>query len=264
MATLLRNPHDRRSLAFVGITLAALVLPHAIDVPLAWIALASVLCFIASIVNHNHMHCRTFRRQRHNLLYNLALSIARGHSATGIVVPHQFNHHKESGASGDWIRPALAGKGIGWLRLLRYVPAASLTMMVERARAGAPVLPARRQRSQDIERWFLAAVIGIALVHDWRVFLLFNAVPWLLGLCLLVGVNLLQHDACIPGESRNFTGRVGNWLFFNNGYHTAHHLRPSMHWSALPLLHAELTPRLPQQFTSILAYLWRFGWATRN
>lgn len=267
MANLLRNPHDRRSLAFVGMTLAALVLPHLADVPLAWLPLAGVLCFIASIVNHNHMHCRTFVHDRHNRLYNLALSIARGHSATGIVVPHQFNHHKQSGASGDWIRPALAGNGIGWLRLLRYVPRASLTMMVERARAGAPALPPRRQRGQDIERLFLGAVIGMALLHDWRVFLLFNVGPWLLGLCLLVGVNLLQHDACHPGESRDFTGRLGNWIFFNNGYHTAHHWRPSLHWSALPALHAELKPRLPQsaqQFTSILAYLWRFGWATRN
>jgi len=264
MATLLRNPNDRRSLAFVGLTLAALVLPHMLDLPLAWIPFASALCFIASIVNHNHMHCRTFRRDQHNRWYNLALSIARGHSATGIVVPHQFNHHRESGARGDWIRPTLAGTGLGWLRLLRYVPRASLTMMIERGRTGAPVLPPRRQRGQDTERLFLAVVIGIALVHDWKVFLLFNAGPWLLGLCLLVGVNLLQHDACDPGESRNFTGRMGNWLFFNNGYHTAHHLRPSAHWSALPALHAGLQPGRPQQYTSILAYLWRFGWATRN
>lgn len=262
--TLLRNPHDRRSLAFVATTLAALVLPHFVDVPLAWLLPASVLCFIASIVNHNHMHCRTFRRDRHNRLYNLALSIARGHSATGIVVPHQFNHHREAGAGGDWIRPALAGKGLGWLRLLRYVLRASLTMMVERGRIGAPVLPPRRQRGQGIERLFLAAVIGIALLHDWKVFLLFNVAPWLLGLCLLVAVNLLQHDALHPGESRDFTGRFGNWFFFNNGYHTAHHLRPSLHWSMLPLLHAGIKPDAPQQFTSILAYLWRFGWATRN
>jgi beta-carotene hydroxylase len=208
------------------------------------------------------MHCRVFRRDRDNLLFNLALSVARGHSATGIVVPHQFNHHEEAGSGGDWIRPALAGKGLGWVRLMRYVWRASISMMVERGRIGAPLLPQRRCRSQRLERLFLAAGIGAAALHDWRIFLLFDVLPWLLGLCMLVAVNLLQHDACGVGESRDFTGNVGNWMFFNNGYHSAHHLRPSVHWSALPALHAELGPT--RQFPSILTYLWRFGWATRD
>lgn len=268
MPGLLRNRHDRRSLAAVGLTLAALLLPHAVALPgpvqLAWVLGTSLLCFIASIINHNHMHCRVFARDGANLLLNLALSVARGHSATGIVVPHQLNHHEVPAAAGDWIRPALAGRGLGWLRLARYVWRASLSMLVERRRAGAPLLPSARHRSQRLERLFLAVAVGAAAVHDWRVFLIFNAVPWLLGLCLLVAVNLLQHDACSPGQSRDFTGRAGNWLFFNNGYHCAHHLQPTLHWSALPALHAQLQPSQPQQFNSILAYLWRYGWATRD
>ena len=268
MAPLLRNRHDRRSLALVGLALGALVLPHCWPLPPAarpaWVLAASLLCFIASIVNHNHMHCRVFCRDAHNLLFNLVLSMARGHSATGIVVPHQLNHHELAGSDGDWIRPVLAGKGRGWLRLVRYVWRASMTMLSERVRAGAPPLPPARRASQQLERLLLVLVIGAAAWHDWRVFLLFNVVPWLLGLCLLVAVNLLQHDACAIGQSRDFTGGAGNWLFFNNGFHSAHHSQPALHWSALPALHAELRPPLPQQHHSILAYLWRFGWAIRD
>lgn len=34
--------------------------------------------------------------------------------------------------------------------------------------------------------------------------------------------------------ARNFVGPVINYLTFNNGYHTIHHMYPTMHWSRLP------------------------------
>jgi beta-carotene hydroxylase len=65
--------------------------------------------------------------------------------------------------------------------------------------------------------------------------------PWLGAQLMLVGVNLLQHQDCdIDSEynhSRNVTGFPANWILLNNGYHTAHHLRPSLHWSLLPEYH---------------------------
>jgi fatty acid desaturase len=235
-----------------------------------WIFCTSLLCFIASIINHNHMHCRIFRNNTHNVLLNLALSITRGHTATGIVIPHQLNHHIEAGSDRDWIRPSLSGYGIGWRRLPRYVVFASINMMIKRTKPAAPVLPGQRLRSLRIEKAFLFAAIALAAVHDWHVFLLFNALPWLLGLSLLVAVNLLQHDDCSPaelrGESRDFTGTLGNWLFFNNGFHTVHHWCPAAHWSKLPALHLELQAQFSyahQSHRSIMAYLWQFLWSRK-
>lgn len=259
--------------------LAMLFLPHlpglaflsgAPSLAIPWILCACLLCFIASIINHNHMHCRIFRDNALNILLNLALSIARGHTATGIVIPHQLNHHIEVGSDRDWIRPNLSGPGIGWRRLPRYVTFASINMMIQRTKPAAPVLPSQRLRSLRIEKAFLFAAIALAAVHDWHVFLLFNALPWLLGLSMLVAVNLLQHDACSPtmllGESRDFTGTLGNWLFFNNGFHTAHHWRPAAHWSKLPALHLELQTQFSyahQSHHSIMAYLWQFLWSRK-
>lgn len=283
MTALLHYRQDRRSLLFILLADAMLLWPHVwpqlwphlvphLVQPLPrwplplWLAAASLLCFIASIINHNHMHCPMFRRPGFNLAINLALSLARGHSATGIVVPHNMNHHVEAGSSRDWIRPALAGTGWGWLRMLRYVPAASLEMLLQRKQPGAPQLPHQYQTSLRLERGFLYLLVAALLLHDWRVFLLFNLLPWLLGLGLLVGVNLLQHDGCNPGtvlgESRNFVGPIGNWLFFNNGFHSAHHQHPGAHWSTLPARHARLRASLPSadlEHPSILAYLWQFG-----
>ena len=296
---------DRRSLCFLLAALGMLLVPHFMPWPgwlaqhtattlvqssltILWLAFASLFCFIASIINHNHMHCPMFRGKWGNFACNLLLSLARGHTATGIVVPHNMNHHVQAGNEQDWIRPALAGQGRGWWRLLRYVLLASLEMLRQRVKPDAPKLPRRYRSSLRLEKAFLYLAITTLLLHDWQVFLLCNLLPWLLGLAMLVGVNLLQHDDCTPsvhsadgphahtpsgnhpGGSRDFIGKAGNWLFFNNGYHNAHHLHPRAHWSTLPALHERMRDEwmdAPVEQASILAYLWRFGWmwhATKN
>jgi fatty acid desaturase len=232
-----------------------------------WVAVASLLCFCASIVNHNHMHRPVFRAGWPNRSLNLALTLARGHTASGIVVPHNLNHHVQTNKRSDWIRPDLAGKGRGGVRRCRSGLAASLRLAWARRRAGAPRLNRVAYPGLLLERIVLASAIGAALWHDWRVFAVYIAIPWIAGLGMLVGVNLLQHDGCNEasplGESRNFTGAFGNWLLFNNGYHTAHHRDPGCHWSELPALHAQIRARLPcadLEHGSILSYLWQFGW----
>ncbi len=51
-------------------------------------------------------------------------------------------------------------------------------------------------------------------------------------------------------------GKLGNWLVFNNGLHTAHHESAGLHWSKLPEAHAKIEhlihPELKQQ--SIVLY----------
>ncbi|HMW16590.1 MAG TPA: fatty acid desaturase [Accumulibacter sp.] len=256
----------------VAFTTAALVLPHVLALgPLStasWVAIAAVLCFVANIANHNHMHHATFHLRVFNQAFNLVLTICRGHTASGIIVPHQLNHHVESGGPRDWIRPQLAGRGIGWVRLIRFILAASINMLIARRHPGAPRLGPRAEQSRRREQRVLATFILLGVLADWQVFLVFDVVPWALGLAMLVGINLLQHDACLPGRvpggSRDFVGRVGNWLCLNNGYHTAHHLSPSTHWSRLPDLHAKIAARVRAQrleYSSVLAFLWRFGWS---
>jgi fatty acid desaturase len=123
-------------------------------------------------------------------------------------------------------------------------------------------LPQRLQRQLQRERVSLWLFMGLLLWLDWRSALLFVFLPWGLGMAMLTGVNLLQHDGCEPDDpyrrSRNFTGGLGNWFFLNHGFHTAHHLKPQMHWSQLRLIHEqELAELIPSRLNenSMLGYL---------
>jgi fatty acid desaturase len=41
-----------------------------------------------------------------------------------------------------------------------------------------------------------------------------------------------------------------NALVFHNGFHTVHHERPGLHWSALPEAHAKIAARIPEPLNS--------------
>lgn len=263
----LRNPADYRSLIFVGLTLLLLVLPLWLPLPAwlqpIWIAIASLFCFNACIVNHNHLHQPLFFSQQGNTLFGVLLSLAKGHSSIGVIQAHNDNHHRYQGSRDDWIRPELAGQGIGIARLLRYISKACLSMARGRRQVSADFTALQRERLR-LERLALGIFVVLLLWLGGSSALIFVAIPWFFGIGMLVGINLLQHDGCDAGSryrhSRNFTGRLGNWFFFNNGYHTIHHLQPGLHWSRLEQAHArEVEARLPAdlQHKSVIRFLLR-------
>lgn len=241
-------------MSFVLVTLAVLVVPVFVDVPPllapAWIAVAATLAFSACIINHNHVHRAMCRTQAANALMGLLLTLAKGHTSAGVIVAHNSNHHRHGGNTRDWVRTELAGAGWGLGRMLRYVVMASRSMAHGRSAPDSPRLPAAKRRQLAHEKIALAAFATAALIVNPHAAVLFIGLPWGAAMLCLVGVNLLQHDGCDPASkyahSRNFTSPFGNWLFFNNGYHTIHHMHPTLHWSELPAAHRrEVAPHLP-------------------
>src|SRR6185436_14617521 len=65
-----------------------------------------------------------------------------------------------------------------------------------------------------------------------RGFLFVYLPGWLLGLGLCQLHGYFEHAR---GTTSHY-GRLYNALFFNDGYHVEHHLRPTTHWSRLPEL----------------------------
>jgi len=104
-------------------------------------------------------------------------------------------------------------------------------------------------------------MLGYTNVWKW-LWIVFG--PQILGKDMIVTLNLLQHDGCDAkhkyNHSRNFTSPLLNYLCFNNGYHTIHHMMPGVHWSLTKRKHDKLVvpyihPNLLQ--SSIWGYTFR-------
>lgn len=262
---LLRFREDRRAVSVVLITLLLLAGPLFVrpegPVTVTWVFLNGLAVFLCCIINHNHVHVRMGRTQGANRIIALLLTMAKGHTSSTVIIPHNRIHHLHGGDDRDWMPNSFAGHGWGIARILRYIVRSSVNTRRLRNLPGAPTLGRRGARSQFAERVTLWAVIAITLAIDPVRSALFIYLPWLFGMAALVAVNLLQHDGCDPASghdhSRNFVGRLSNWLFFNNGYHTAHHLRPAMHWSLLPEFHRQIEGRMRRPELNQPS-LWRF------
>jgi len=89
-------------------------------------------------------------------------------------------------------------------------------------------------------------------------------VPQLWGARWFLRINIIQHDGCDTNSehdhSRNFVGRVFNWFMMNNGFHTIHHNRAGLHWTALAAEHEQqVKPHIDARLDepSMIGYLLR-------
>lgn len=248
----LRHRMDSRTLGFVSLELFLLgaawngLLRHPAALATSWL-----FAFVCCIVAHNHMHRPIFRGHGWNGIFQLLLMFGSGQPPTGIITAHNERHHVHPDSELDFVRTGLVQSRWNAANLLAF-PFVSVAAMIRekpndlaRWKTSRP----RLYRQALMERSVFYGVMVLLLVLDWRATLLFLVSPWIGAQFALVGVNLLQHQDCDTASaydhSRNVTGVVVNWFLLNNGYHTAHHIRPAMHWSLLPDFHRRhVVPRM--------------------
>lgn len=261
---------DVKSVLFVATALAATAVQ--------WSGLArhpalyaASLCFafFACVIDHNHQHRPVFHARSANRVFGVLVTLAIGQPASAIVPMHVLNHHVHNNDDEDFVRASIVGFRWKLLNLVLF-PFVALRGYARVKSRDLREWGRRRPglyRQLILERWALYPVAAALLVAAPLDTLVFVVAPWLYGQWGILAVNHVQHAGCDPespyNHTRNFTGRWLNWWTFNNGYHTAHHLRPALHWSRLPELHAELEPHLDPrlQYRSMLAavarlYLW--------
>lgn len=221
--------------------------------------LGSITC---CLINHNHRHNPIFKFHLLNRMTSVWISLLIGAPSTRLHLVHHFNHHHFYPTLEDWAHYKTCAKGSGIVRILTYLKNAISSMNKHRNE----LIDTQKKRTMILEeRLSIFLFIAVMLLFSWKNFIFFILPVWFIGQMLLLTSNLLNHDFCpldnSLNNSRDFVSKVENWLFCNNGLHTAHHLRPSMHWSELPSLHElKIAPKKDKTYIekSFFVYLFKY------
>jgi fatty acid desaturase len=200
-------------------------------------------------VSHNHAHVPIWRTAWPNRLTDLWIGVLQGQPVFLFLPAHIGSHHRYNQGEHDITRVtryAQHNHFIGYLVFPFQV---------------LPALGALRKRylsalwEKDRRQVGWIAVLYLPVVALWTVALavdplkavLFVLVPQVIGLHFLLASNYLQHAHALGesryNHSRNFHGWI-NVIWFNVGYHTAHHEDETLHWTHLPAAHRAIVKKV--------------------
>ncbi|CAN5587113.1 hypothetical protein BH09MYX1_BH09MYX1_48940 [soil metagenome] len=245
-----RYPDDRLPIALIALFFACDVAVYAlVDSPIilfAWIVIGAVPRGGVCSFNHHHQHVSVFRVPILNRLLELMYGLQTGITSHGWVLHHAMGHHV------NYLDQTVDESR--WRR-------ADGTRMKEAEYAltvGATAYPravrVARRTSHHVGMFLVMAALTVTIAG---VLVYLRPVPGLLVFVLPMITMLFftawstyTHHAGKKTTSHfvasnNILHRGYNLLTGNLGYHTAHHLRPGVHWSRLPAVHASIAHRVP-------------------
>ncbi len=218
--------------------------------------LLAIPLFLASMasasIHHNHQHVNVFRKPWLNRLFELPLSWQTGIGPYTWVLHHNLGHHlnylHQRPEHGDIDESRWMRKDGTIMGRLEYSVFLFLKHHVDIYRVG--------KKHPRIYRHYL--LMRIPLYALTALFLYLNPVNGLILFVLLPMATLLhtcsatyEHHSGLETDdhaqaSRNNLSPFYNLLSQNLGYHTAHHMRPGLHWSELPNYHEQIKHRIPE------------------
>jgi fatty acid desaturase len=208
-----------------------------------WSASTCVMAFVMAVTVHNTIHCPVFYKKSHNKLFQYVLSLAYGYSVSAYVPGHNFSHHKETQNAKDAMRTSKARFKWHLLNQLFFFFLVVGAIMESEKKWNAKM---KVEKPAWYAQWRAEMIlvhgvkIAALFINPWAA-VIFLWLPHIYGTWGIVSTNVWQHDGCDENHkynhSRTFTGKILNFITMNNGYHGAHHDRPSLHWSLLPAYH---------------------------
>lgn len=205
--------------------------------------LAQISC---GAICHNHHHVNIFTVRPLNRVLEIIMYLQTGTSPLSWTIHHNIGHHHDylhpERDPSAWKHP----DGRPMARLYYdFVNAAMIYPAIWQIGREHPALFARFKRLFLISNLVL---LGFFLLDPVMTLIVFVA-PMLTLLVLLLDNTFLQHSGLALDNhlvaSRNVENRLYNLTSWNLGFHAAHHLRPGIHWTELPALHASIRPQIP-------------------
>jgi fatty acid desaturase len=237
---------DLVSLAYLAALTALFVLHWRIG--FSWI-LFIVSCFMTygtGCILHNQSHKPMFRNRVYNFLVEWWILMLRGDGCHSWEATHNMNHHVYQDHEGDLTRTWRFSNKNNPVQFALYLASSSWAYSMANLRYAWTLMTGQPRRFTGIAIQILthlSLLVTLFVIDPQKAFLVFY-LPQLIGILGMVGTGYFQHthadETSEWNHSRNFTGRLNNWMHFNHGYHTVHHEDLSLHWSEWPAAHEQI------------------------
>lgn len=208
---------------------------------------------ITIAIAHNHFHTRTFTRTWLNRVYEFVFFYQNGMPSYGWPLNHNIGHHRHF--MNQDARAPMRDEYY-WLErdgtvtpLIRYTLRTALLAYWYAVR-NTKLRPDYRVKFAVVILLHAAVFAGL-FVRDAPGALICFAFPVVLNMFTNAFFSYSHHAglSLVDRYAASYTNvsRLGNLLTFNTGYHTAHHIRASVHWYLLPALHRAIADRIPKE-----------------
>ena len=234
----------------------------ALFLPFGWAALVCLtfLYFCGSIAafQHHHGHVSVFKNKKLNEALDLMMSFQTGIVPYAWVLHHNIGHHgnylnqypEEDNHTIDashWTR-----HDGSFMNRWEYVFYNRVNIHKHCKEVGQKATSIFRKYTLFRRLNWLFTALFIA-INPINALLLFVLIPQIM--VLLVFETTYDHHSGLHTKnkhaaSRNILSRFYNISRLNLGYHTAHHIKPGLHWSDLPQYHASIEANIPEELIS--------------
>ena len=235
--------------AGVALSLAPFLVPMSAGTIACLLPVALAARVMAPVHQHHHAHLKVFTNRWLNKLYDTVLMLGGGNVTTGWEMQHCRGHHTQYLDHEKDVAGSMRFTKSGPFRRIIYTVLGDASSLRDAWKiAGQSRDPGKVRRRLAGEVALQVAVNGALLAINPPLALATIILPNVLLRWMVFWKSFDQHDAA-PGNdvydgSVNVSGRIQE-LFLNVGHHTAHHKKPTLHWSRLPELTDQIKDKIP-------------------
>jgi fatty acid desaturase len=249
---MLKNNKDIKSLIYIFITTSLFLFlwtqgkamnKGLFTVLYIWFLFMSIS---VAVMAHNHNHLPMWKSKIMNILTDNWLTVFYGFPVFAWIPTHNANHHKFVNKEPDYTRTWRFTERNNLFTVLTYPSVSGFFQQ------SVVMNHFKETFSRNKYKFFLYGlqfvvliswIAGAFIIGGWEKALIYVVLPQQLSLFSVLLFNYVQHvhadEETKYNSSRNFTG-ILNFLLFNNGLHTIHHIHPTIHWSEIPQEHAKI------------------------
>ncbi len=258
---LVKHRADYRTLLWVVVLTPGVAVLQYLRPDLRWVLFPFSMYFAVScaVIAHNHMHRPTMKTKRANRLFSHWISIFYGYPVFAWTPTHNLNHHKYINKHGDatitwrFTNKHNALVASTYFFVSAYYQGFWIKDFIRTAKQKNPAFHRRIISQYVVTYGAHVALAGLAIAiygvkAGLETYALALGIPAFFALWTVMLFNYSQHVHTDPwsehNHSRNFTGKLLNFLLFGNGYHTVHHNQANLHWAEAEEAHDKIKNKI--------------------